>query len=599
MKPILNKIAIIAGLSLLASCQSFFDEDPVYSTTTDTFFNSETALETYAIGFLESHLPSAATLTRGDQYSDICVTTQTEGFLKTGGYSAQQANNWARGNWRPLYNVNYYLKHMKDAAPYVDDATMKHYEGVGRFWRAWFYWDKVKTFGDVPWYAKPLGSADPELKRPRDSREFVMQRMIEDIDFAIRYLPAERDLYRVTKWTALALKSRFCLFEGTFRKYHSIDGYEHDWKWYLEQAADAAEEFITNSGYSLYTATGPATSYRDLFASENAQSVEVILARDYNSALGVFHNANFYTISASYGKPGMTRKIVDSYLMADGSRFTDKAGWETMEFKQQCSNRDPRLAQTIRTPGYTRIGATTKLAPDLANSITGYHVVKFVTGTAQDAYNKSFNDLPIFRSAEVYLNFAEAKAELGTLTQEDINLSVKRLRDRVGMSNLILDDANKNPDPYLSDAKTGYPNVTGANKGVILEIRRERTIELAMEGFRYYDIIRWKEGKTFEQPLLGLYIPSKGEYDIDGDGTPDVYFATKGETPSTTAKLTLVIDQDILFSDGDHGYISPHKNNPGIWDETRDYFYPIPTDDRSLTGGALTQNPGWNDGLNF
>ena len=83
MKPILNKIAIIAGLSFAVSCQSFFDEDPVYSTTTDTFFNSETALETYAIGFLESHLPSAATLTRGDQYSDICVTTQTEGFLKT------------------------------------------------------------------------------------------------------------------------------------------------------------------------------------------------------------------------------------------------------------------------------------------------------------------------------------------------------------------------------------------------------------------------------------------------------------------------------------------------------------------------------------
>ena len=134
---------------------------------------------------------------------------------------------------------------------------------------------------------------------------------------------------------------------------------------------------------------------------------------------------------------------------------------------------------------------------------------------------------------------------------------------------------------------------------MILEIRRERTVELAMEGFRYYDIIRWKEGKTFEQPLLGLYIPSKGEYDIDGDGTPDVYFAAKGETPSTTAKLTLVIDQDILFSDGDHGYISPHKNNPGIWNEARDYFYPIPTDDRSLTGGALTQNPGWNDGLDF
>lgn len=116
MKPILNKIAIIAGLSLLASCRASSTKTRLFDDHRH-LFNSETALETYAIGFLESHLPSAATLTRGDQYSDICVTTQTEGFLKTGGYSAQQANNWARGNWRPLYNVNYYLKHMKDAAP--------------------------------------------------------------------------------------------------------------------------------------------------------------------------------------------------------------------------------------------------------------------------------------------------------------------------------------------------------------------------------------------------------------------------------------------------------------------------------------------------
>ena len=205
--------------------------------------------------------------------------------------------------------------------------------------------------------------------------------------------------------------------------------------------------------------------------------------------------------------------------------------------------------------------------------------------------------LTLLRTAEVYLNYAEAKAELGTLTQDDLTVSIDKIRERAGMGGLDMEAANADPDPFLLAC---YPNVTkSANTGVILEIRRERTVELLMENLRYWDIMRWKEGKTFEQPLLGLYIPAKGEYDIDGDGTPDVYFATKGETPSTTAKLTLVIDQDILFSDGDHGYISPHKNNPGIWDETRDYFYPIPTDDRSLTGGALTQNPGWNDGLNF
>ena len=167
------------------------------------------------------------------------------------------------------------------------------------------------------------------------------------------------------------------------------------------------------------------------------------------------------------------------------------------------------------------------------------------------------------------------------------------------MPNLDMAQANANPDPYLSAPETGYPNVTGSNKGVLLEIRRERTIELLQEGHRYYDLIRWKEGKTFTQPLLGLYIPSKGEYDLDGDGTPDIYLKTKGETPSTKAPLIMEIDQDIFLSEGDHGYISPHKKNPGEWNEARDYYYPIPTDDRSLTGGALTQNPGWNDGLDF
>ena len=216
-----------------------------------------------------------------------------------------------------------------------------------------------------------------------------------------------------------------------------------------------------------------------------------------------------------------------------------------------------------------------------------------------------FSYIPFEELGEVFASPESLQIETDEITQlvaEAVSQLPGRCRDIFLKSrNEQLSNAEIAAEMHISDVykRQGYPNVAGANKGGILEIRRERTIELAMEGFRYYDIMRWKEGKTFEQPLLGLYIPAKGEYDIDGDGTPDVYFATKGETPSTTAKLTLVIDQDILFSDGDHGYISPHKNNPGIWDETRDYFYPIPTDDRSLTGGALTQNPGWNDGLNF
>ena len=454
----------------------------------------------------------------------------------------------------------------------------------------------------MPWYSKPIGSADPELKRPRDSREYVMQRMIEDIDFAIRYLPTKHDLYRITKWTALALKSRFCLFEGTFRKYHGIDLPENDWKYYLDLSAKASEEFITNSGYGLYTSGGTQTAYRDLFVSEDAQQIEVVLARDYNKGLSVFHNSTFYSLNTSYGRPGLTRKIVASYLMADGTRFTDKAGWETMEFRDECQNRDPRLAQSIRTPGYTRINSTKVEVPSLSTCMTGYQPIKFVAPAdfGSDGYNLSYTDLPIIRTAEIYLNYAEAKAELGTLTQEDLDKTIKPLRERAGVANLSLEWANANPDPYLASAETGYANVTGANKGVILEIRRERTVELLMENFRYWDIMRWKEGKRFEKPFEGLYFPGVGSYDLNSDGTDDVCIWS-GTKPDTKIPVVYELGVDVKLSEGDHGYIRIH-DDPNLvrtWNEERDYLYPIPTDDRVLTQGAISQNPGWDDGLKF
>ncbi|WP_290539536.1 RagB/SusD family nutrient uptake outer membrane protein [Alistipes sp.] len=590
MKKILS-ILTLSCVLMLSSCEEWLDKYPLSKMSPETFFSNENELQAFSNKFYTA-FPDDELY---NEYWDNLVHSDLPQEMRGGRTIPASGGGWT---WTDLRDINTLLEYSVNCK---DTGVRTHYDAVARFFRAYFYFEKVKRFGDVPWYAKPIGSDDPELKRPRDSREFVMQRMIEDIDFAIRHLPTEHDLYRVTKWTALALKSRFCLFEGTFRKYHGIDGHEHDWKWYLQQAADAAGEFITHSGYGLYTEGGTRTAYRDLFVSEEAQGIEIVLARDYSKSLGVFHNSTFYSQNTSYGRPGITRKIVDSYLMGDGSRFTDRPDWQTMEFKDQCADRDPRLGQSIRTPGYTRIGSTKTEVPSLSTCMTGYQPIKFVAPIhfESDGYNLSYTDLPIFRTAEIYLNYAEAKAEAGTLTQEDIDRSVKKLRDRAGMPNLDMAKANANPDPYLSDAKTGYPNVRGDNRGVILEIRRERTIELLQEGHRYYDIIRWKEGKSFEQPLLGLYIPSKGEYDIDGDGTPDVYFASRGESHSTKAPLVLELDQDIFLSEGDHGYIMPHKNNPGEWNEERDYLYPIPTNDRSLTGGALTQNPGWNDGLDL
>ena len=470
----------------------------------------------------------------------------------------------------------------------------------------------MKKFGDVPWYDHTLGSDDADLYKPRDNRDYVMQKMLEDINFAIDNLPAGHSDYTITKWTALALKSRFCLFEGTFRKYHAGDVFVRDlpadakpYTYYLEQAADAAYKFITTSNYGIYDAEGTDKNYIGLFTKYNVSEVnkEVILGRDYNIQFNVYHTANSDYLSSTLNTWSVTRKIVASYLMKDGTRFTDQPGWETMEFVQECQNRDPRLAQSIRTPGYVRLGTDTHTPPTFDATQTGYCPIKYFMGPADDEYQKSYCDFILFRAAEVYLNYAEAKAELGTLDQGDINISIKPLRDRVGMPNLILADANAHPDPYLMAAATGYPKVTGTNQGVILEIRRERTIELLGEGFRYYDMMRWAEGKAFEQPLQGMYFSGPGNYDLDQDGVIDITLYDTDTKPVDAAPKAYKIGKEgidgLVLSNGNSGCVNRYGNIERHWNEEKDYLYPIPVEDRSLTQGALKQNPGWEDALPF
>ena len=232
-------------------------------------------------------------------------------------------------SWSQLRDINTLLEYSVNCP---DREVRNRYDAVARFFRAYFYFEKVKRFGDVPWYDKQLASNDPDLVKPRDSREFIMSKVMEDLDFAIQYLPAGKELYKVTKWTALALKSRAALFEGTFRKYHNLTVDGVGYEYYLEQAAKASEDFINQSGYTLYKGTSTTTAYRDLFASYDARGEEIILARNYNKSLGQSHNANFYTLGVTYGRPGLTKRMVNSYLMADGSRFTDNPGYETYSF---------------------------------------------------------------------------------------------------------------------------------------------------------------------------------------------------------------------------------------------------------------------------
>ena len=573
----------MAVASLFAvSCD--LDKLPLANLSPDSFFSTRNELDAFANNFY-TNFPGSSVF---EEESDLIIKNSRSDWMRDGRSVPGSGGGWT---WTALRDFNTLIEMSSNC---TDENVRDEYIGVARFFRAWFYFEKVKRFGDVPWYDRQLGSSDKDLYKPHDSRELVMSHVVEDLDFAIAHLPVKHSVYKVTKWTALALKSRACLFEGTFRKYHGFKLDGHTAEWYLEQAAAAGEEFISTSGYSVYAGGGVENSYRDLFASEDAIGTEIILARDYDKNLSIKHNGTYYTLG-NYGNPGMTRKMFCSYLMKDGSRFTDKDGWKIMSFVDEVKNRDPRLSQSIRTPGYKRIGSDKVEAPDFGHTETGYMITKYMQGAdlGVDLYGASYNDLPLFRSAEVYLNFAEAKAELGTLTQADLDKSIKLLRDRVGMPNIDLAVANASPDPYLMAEDTGYPNVTGANAGVILEIRRERTVELFDENFRFYDLIRWKNGQAITHKFLGMYFPAPGAYDLDGNGTLDVCFYTDSAPSGLPANVVkFKIGERIFFTEGDHGYVDVTPNLPGVWNENRDYFYPIPTDELTLNPN-LVQNPGW------
>ncbi|MGI9525523.1 MAG: RagB/SusD family nutrient uptake outer membrane protein [Weeksellaceae bacterium] len=575
----MRKIILITfSCFFLLNCnEDYLEKEPLSEVTPNNFFKKSSDLELYTNSFYRM-FPSTE-IYSGDYHSDNIVGNTISDLVNGTRTTPTTGGGW---NWEYLRSINFFLDNYEK----VDDANAKkHYSGVAKFFRAYFYFDKVKRFGDVPYYDKIIEPNDEEaLSKTRDNRTFVIDKTLEDLDYAIDNMDDDLKVYRVTKWTALALKSRIALYEGTWMKYRGKSGYEK----YLEIAYKAAEDLMNNSPYSVYSTGNPDMDYLNLFASHNAISDEIILAREFNTELNVDHNVNYYTVTSSYGQPSMPKDMVNSYLMKDGTRFTDKSDYNKIEYFDETQNRDPRLSQTIRTPGYTRIGSSIVEATNFAAATTGYQLIKYVTESKYDTNDESITDLPLFRFAEVLLNYAEAKAELGILTQEDLNKSINLLRDRVNMPSLNFNEANNNPDNFLANQ---YVNVSNNNKGVILEIRRERRIELYMENLRWDDIVRWKEGQKLTQTFQGMYLPRLGKYDLDHNGSIDIEIYEDKPSSNTQGVVYLKLNDDISFHSNNLVDPLPDYHNR-IFNESRDYLFPIPLLELQLNPN-LTQNPGW------
>lgn len=582
-----KSILPLIALFFLSACT--MKELPEAQISQKPVFNSETGLKMYTNSFYDV-FPNSTTIYT---YSYYIALNQVIKYFTENGYSPEESSGW---NWGTLRNINYFIANCNSESVPLDIRS--NYLGIARFFRAYFYFDMMKKFGDLPWIDHPLDVNDPLLFAKRDDRTLIAEKIKEDLDFAIANIKNERDqtCSTITSSVAAALKSRVCLWEGTFRKYHKEAGLESTANEWLQEAVDASQK-VMDAGYSIYTGAGPQQSYRQLFISKVPVSSEVLYAVTFDGSLGIVHSGNRRWTSVTFGSsPALTRSFVNTYLMKDGTPFTDDPNYKTMSFPEECKNRDARLAQTIRTPGFTRISGGTRVEtpPNYAYAITGYHTCKFTLDDVQyDNVDVCDNNVILFRYAEVLLNYAEAKAELGTLTDADWSKTIGVLRARAGITGGLNAKPTK-ADPYIQ--KRFFPGITDPS---ILEIRRERGIELSFEGFSWPDICRWKVGELVTKDWDGIYIPALDvPYDMNEDGKPDVCF-TKNLNPQKVPgvfylyvgeKLANGATNDSQLEDDGHTLVFM-KDQKRTWNDKL-YFYPIPAVD-IVKNPKLGQNPGW------
>ncbi|MNI24985.1 SusD family protein [compost metagenome] len=590
-------ILFIGLAGTFAACKKGeLDRYPQTSISPNLFFNTEEDLALYVNGLLSQ--PDRNSYLNDQSTDNVATTAAVE--VKNIMLGTANAQNITTGwSWSRLRNINYFLENFKKAQ--VTGAIKNHYAGLARYYRAEFYLDKIKRFSDVPWYSGTLEPGDEELYKPRDTRALIADSIMADLDFAYKNVRESVPVGTPGKWAVATLYTRAALYEGTYRKYHSELNLSGSANTFLQTAAKVAGEIIAAKKFSIYNTNRPDQDYATLFASQDLTgNSEVILTNIFDLSKSKGQNVNGVVFGDYEQAPA--KDLLLTYLMKDGTRFTDIAGYAQKSFVDEFKNRDPRMSQTMVYPGWTRVPDATPYIQRLNKNFTGYHQLKgYVNSTDNNILNGV--DFPVYRYAEILLNYAEALAELGTLTQSDLDQSVNLLRKRAGMPNLDMGAANAGPDAFL---QLQYPNVT-ANAGVIFEIRRERRVEFAFENLRYDDLMRWKAGKLLTKSPEGMYFAGLGKYDLTGDGIDDIILIDRTATVpaeeqkeknSLGVKLvyyragTIGTDATVYLKAGNGGGNIVTENVIRNFEEPKFYYRPIPQQQVTLNP-KLKQIFGW------
>ena len=563
-------LSLMAGMVLFTSCD-LLNNDPYDSFTKSNFFTSETNVEMYSNYFYNEWSAYGTGGASGDFYFNTLNDNQAVTGLTTWGFKNVPASD---GTWNACYTeirrANILLENI-DAVPFQKEADKLYYVGLAKLYRGWQHFCLVRKFGDCYWVDKTLTKADEDiLYGPRQNRNLVMDNLLADINFAVENMGTKnadsRTAYNVH--VANAIKSRVCLFEGTYAKYHLKDNARAEK--YLNEAIAASEALINAGQFAL---TPGAEGYRANYNSlDLAGNTEMIMYKKY--VVGLLYHATQDYCCGSTQTNGLSRSAFNAYLMADGSLPTgdDKGVLGTEGYDagkpviyHLLEARDPRLAQQI--DGYLGyVGNGRKRYEGMPgqetvaeNTVsTGYGITKFdepvTPGKFRQATNGNETDGPVFWLAEIVLNAAEAYAELGN--QAQAKKYVDMLRTRAGMVPLKLQN-----DPA---------NNMGVSD-LIWEVRRERRVELMFDlNDRYWSLIRWHQldkldTQKYPEQTQGAWIEKGWPVDL------------------ASVKLT----------NGDHGYIE--CKTEGVAHRTfeeKHYLAPIPSGQATLNP-QIGQNPGW------
>ena len=575
-------LILFLALGIMGCEKDFLDVPPTNQFEDPGYWTSEENVETFAYGFYPAYFVGyGSSYTWGDYFSGEVLN---DDFAPSAPAQFPKVAPASGGGWSFAWvrKANIFIDRIQLAN--MDEEANAHWTGIGRFFRALEYHDLVNRFGDVPWYGEEIAEDDIDnLYRPRDPRGFVMDKVLEDMMYAAENVRenVDNEQQMVDRSVVLAFMSRIFLFEGTWQKYNEGDTQRA--AKYLEAAKWAANEVIESGQFSL-------GDYRSVFNSLSlAGNPEVILYREYEEGI-LTHALNSYNNKEP--QTGPSKDALDVYLAEDGLPIEISPLYEGDHGVEELfANRDERMSETF-VPYELRVNQTSS-----RYSTSGVAVHKFLNEEIADepigSSNLNPTDAPIIRYGEVLINYAEAAAELATLggpafTQADLDKSVNVLRSRpeVNLPDLqIVGDM-----PAVNGQTYDDPDRDPDVPGIIWEIRRERRVELMMEGFRNDDLRRW--GKYH-------YVDTIENYDINMGAWIDKE-VLQAQYPDADLSAIHLADADgnRLPATATQGYIVP-ASSPEVqrtFDDPRVYLYPLPLDQIKLyadQGVTLEQNPGW------